>query len=507
MEVVPKPLAPAAAQHQQPDIVRDIKLLLQARAPFIFIETSEEQRAERVVVDAARAINERIFTWSVTRGIQSWGEVATHDESMDPVEALRVIERTKSSGVFIMRGLPRHVGEDPVIDRLLVDISRMGRCSLVVIGAGLTPPPEISDVSEVIDLPLPDLMLIDGHARGIVQQLQGRGSSLCTMDAHQWTELMLTMRGLTLDQVGRLITRLALQDNKLDGSDLVVAIEEKSKLLAEDGVVELVPCPLGMEWLAGFPNFRSWVATRARAFAPDAEAFGVVPPKGVLLTGVPGCGKSFAVKALAHQWRMPLLRMDAGSLYDKFVGSTEKNLREAFRTAEALAPSILWIDEIEKAFAHTGPSATDGGLTYRLIGMFATWMQERKQPVFVAATSNDITHLPVELTRQGRFDEIFFVDLPDVEERKHLFALQLARRGRAWEQFNIAALADITNDYSGAEVEQAVSNALYAAFAAGRDVTTDDVLAEAMATRPLARMQPEKVLAIRQWGEEHARRA
>jgi SpoVK/Ycf46/Vps4 family AAA+-type ATPase len=236
-------------------------------------------------------------------------------------------------------------------------------------------------------------------------------------------------------------------------------------------------------------------------------AFGLRPPRGLLLTGVPGCGKSFVAKAIAHTWRMPLLRLDAGSLYDSFVGARERNLRDALATAGAIAPSVLWIDEIEKGFGSTGPSESDGGLAYRLLGTLATWMQERPHPVFLLATSNDIQKLPPELTRQGRFDETFFVDLPTRHAREHLYRLQLARAGRAHERFDCAALADATEGFSGAEIEQSVTNALYAAYGDGRELTTADVAREAAATRPLSVVNPGAIDAIRSWGATHARPA
>ena len=227
----------------------------------------------------------------------------------------------------------------------------------------------------------------------------------------------------------------------------------------------------------------------------------------MLLTGVPGCGKSFVIKALAKEWNMPLLRLDAGSLFDKFMGETERNLRGAFETAEALAPSILWIDEIEKGFASTGPSDADGGLAYRLVGTLATWMQERKESVFIAATSNDITLLPPELTRQGRFDEIFFVDLPELDERTHLFAIQLSRRNRDYRNFDCTSLAHASVGFSGAEIEQAVVNAMYAAFADKVEITDAHIAAELAKTKPLTVTSPERVAKIREWGESHARMA
>ena len=284
-------------------------------------------------------------------------------------------------------------------------------------------------------------------------------------------------------------------------------MKEKARLLAEGGVLTIESPTFGLEWVAGFTNLKAWVSGRARAFEPDAVAFGIQPPRGLLLTGVPGCGKSFVTKAIASSWNLPLLRMDAGALLDSFIGASERNLREALATAGSLAPSILWIDEIEKGFGSRGPSESDGGLGFRLLGTLATWMQERPHPVFMLATSNDITKLPPELTRQGRFDEIFFVDLPDAIAREHLYRLQLARCGRQHEQFDCAMLAFSTEGFSGAEIEQSVTNALYAAFGAGREMVTDDILHESAATRPLSEVNPDAIKAIRDWGRKHARPA
>jgi len=285
------------------------------------------------------------------------------------------------------------------------------------------------------------------------------------------------------------------------------AVEEKGKILASTGVLVLETPTRGMDWVAGLDDLKAWIASRARAFSPEATRFGLAAPKGALLTGVPGCGKSFVAKAMAYEWNMPLLRLDAGALYEGLIGSSERNLREALATAGALAPSVLWIDEIEKGFGTTEASRSDGGLGYRMLGTLATWMQERPHPVFLVATSNDVTKLPPELMRQGRFDEIFFVDLPELAARDHLFRLQLARVGRDHLRFDCARLAAATEGFSGAEIEQAVTNGLYAAFGAGHELTTEDIEREVAATHPLSNVDPVRIERIRHWGETHARRA
>jgi SpoVK/Ycf46/Vps4 family AAA+-type ATPase len=260
----------------------------------------------------------------------------------------------------------------------------------------------------------------------------------------------------------------------------------------------------GLDWVAGLANLKAWAASRRPILDQRALDFGLQPAKGLLLTGVPGCGKSMSIKALAATWQLPLLRLDAGSLMAKFIGESEQNLRSAFDVCTALSPSILWIDELEKAFSSRGASEADGGLGFRLLGMLLTWMQEREAPVFLAATANNIDALPPELTRQGRFDQIFFVDLPEHAERAHLFALQLAQRRRNHEAFDCDALAAASAGFSGAEIEQCVVSALYDAYAAGVDIDTAAILVQVERSVPLSRSAPERIERIRAWGRERA---
>jgi hypothetical protein len=424
----------------------------------------------------------------------------------DVEAALREIARTAQGGYYLMLDVGPHL-TDPVVQRLVRDICESDKATLLMTGVDADLPPQLRSHAAAFTLPRPDAQTVDLRVRTLINQLTTRGRHVSHLDDAGIAQLVTALRGLTLDEIDQVFTRLVEEDGVLDVTDIPRAQAAKADSFARGGVAQLCGCEYGLEWVAGFHQLKRWAQLRGRAFAPDAQAYGLPAPRGVLLTGVPGCGKSFVVKALARDWNMPLLRMDAGALYDKFVGATEQNLRAAFSAAEALAPSVLWIDEIEKGFASTGPSESDGGLTYRLVGMLATWMQERTQPVFLAATSNDITKLPPELTRQGRFDEVFFVDLPQDAERQHLFALQLARRGRDYTKFDVAALAAASDGFSGSEIEQAVSNALYVGFGEGRELQTTDVEAELGSTRPLSRMMPEVVEQVREWGARHARPA
>ncbi|MCW2922723.1 MAG: ATPase [Thermoleophilia bacterium] len=481
--------------------------LIRSRFSLVYLDTEEERRAEALVLGAAQANGRRTWTWSISDGLVLAASGGQDAASTAPEGALRRICEQPGDDVFVLRDMARHVDAEPRVERLVRDIARDSDATLVLLGPHGPIPAALRSCAATFALPRPDLSLIDAHVRTQVARA-GRTLGVAQhLDEPGMVELVQALRGLTLEQVDQVLTHLLHDDGVLDAGDVSRALREKARLLASGGVLTLETPTHGLEWVAGFTHLKAWIASRSRAFGPEAVAFGLEAPRGLLLTGVPGCGKSFVAKAIARTWNMPLLRLDAGSLYDSFIGASERNLREALATAGALAPSVLWIDEIEKGFGSKGASESDGGLGYRMLGSLATWMQDRPAPVFLLATSNDTTKLPPELTRQGRFDETFFVDLPDAAAREHLYRLQLARRGRDHAGFDCAALATASDGFSGAEIEQSVTNALYAAFAAGREVTTQDVLGEVAATRPLSVVSPEAIERIRQWGADHARPA
>ena len=484
----------------------ELARLVRSRFSIVYVDTHEEARAEGILAGVARANGRRCWTWTVSGGLQLAGH-APDARTTSAEQALRTIAAQPGDDVFVMCDLARHVRDDATVERLLKDIARDTDATVVLLGPHDGVPHALRHVAAEYDLPRPDAALIDAHVRSRLATAGREHGVRHLLDAAGTADLVSHLRGLTLEQVDQVLAHLLHDDGVLDGADLARAAQEKARMLAASGVVSLESPTHGLEWVAGFDDLKAWVASRGRAFEPSAVEYGIRPPRGLLLTGVPGCGKSFVAKAIAYTWRMPLLRLDAGALYDSFVGASERNLREALATAGALAPSVLWIDEIEKGFGSTGPSESDGGLAYRLLGTLATWMQERPHPVFLLATSNDIQKLPPELTRQGRFDETFFVDLPTQHAREHLYRLQLARVGRQHDQFDCAALADASEGFSGAEIEQSVVNALYAAFAESREVTTTDVAREVAATRPLSVVNPGAIEAIRAWGARHARPA
>jgi SpoVK/Ycf46/Vps4 family AAA+-type ATPase len=314
--------------------------------------------------------------------------------------------------------------------------------------------------------------------------------------------LVERLRGFTAFEAERAVTRAIVQDRTLDAGDIDTIIEIKKELLRKDGVLEYVAPEENLAEVGGFENLKGWLGKRAKAFAPEARQYGIEWPRGILLLGVQGGGKTLVARAVAKEWGLPLLKLEATRLYDKYIGETEKNLERALQTAEHMAPCVLMIDELEKGLSYSAGADSDAGLSKRVFGRLLGWLQDRKAPVFVVATSNNINELPPELTRKGRFDEIFFVDLPTPAERREIFAVHLRKRKRNPALFDLDALAAASEGFTGAEIEQAVVSALYTAFSKGMEVTSAIIAAELSATRPLSVTRAEEVTALRDWARD-----
>jgi SpoVK/Ycf46/Vps4 family AAA+-type ATPase len=313
--------------------------------------------------------------------------------------------------------------------------------------------------------------------------------------------IVRNLRGLSARQARQVVRDAVCDDLKLDANDLNTMLAQKRRLVQGEGLLQYVQAPVDMDQIGGLRRMKFWLEQRNCALGDDAIKFGIEPPRGVLMLGVQGAGKSLAAKAVATAWKRPLLRLDVGALYDKFIGESERRLREALRQAEMMSPIILWIDEIEKAFASAAAQSADGGLSKRMFGALLTWMQERQAPVFLVATANDIEALPPELLRKGRFDEIFFVDLPDAEARSMIFAIHLRKRKRDPKTFDLDRLAQAAEGYSGAEIEQAVMSALQSSFAAQKDLTTEAIVEALTNSPPLSVVMAERMTALRQWAQ------
>ena len=502
MELNPLPFG--SSLHAEPQPVADFATFIRSRYPLVFVETIEEERAERLIAKAANDVAMPVFVWSQTRGMIDEEGTSVDASVTKPQDALTFIEKHAQASVFIMLDL---IGElsDNAVCRRLKDFSRIDRHTVFLIDGAITLPDELRTIAEVYPLSRPNSEVEAVHARTAFAQFVERGQCTYELGEQDFDDLVRALCGLTLEEIDRVLARISLDDNRVTPEDVRDALQLKTELLAKTSALEIHTSQVDLDAVAGLDNFKRWAQTRRAAFLRSKPE--LAPPRGFILTGVPGCGKSLAVKALASTWGVPLLRLDAGCLFDKWMGETERRLRGALSTAEALAPSILWIDEIEKGFSITGPSASDGGLGYRMVGTLATWMQERTLPVLLAATSNNVSLLPPELTRQGRFDEVFFVDLPTMEQRQAVFDVLLRARKCDPAAFDLVELAVISDGYSGSELEQAVTNGLYAASVDSGMLTQELLAAEIGATRPLSQIAPDKVDSIRAWGLEHARPA
>ncbi len=473
---------------------RDLGALLRGRVPIVVVETRDEQRARQLVVSQAPGA---VFEWMVSAGLRradiDLGPAQRFNA--DPTAVLATIQEGMA-GTYVLIDY-HHYLDDPVHVRLLKDIAQ-GYARV---------PRTVVLISQRIDLPA-DLepyvarfqlaFLSRAERRAVVDEVArdwvARNGRLVTADEGAIEALVDNLSGLAEADVRRLAVGAIIDDGAIRASDVPAVQRAKYELLSRGGVLTFELDTAGLADLAGMDQLKVWLERRRPAF--DGRAPGLDPPKGLLLLGVQGCGKSLAAKVAAGIFGVPLLRLDLGAVHDKYVGESERRMRESLATADVMAPCVLWIDEIEKGIA---TSDSDSGTSTRLLGTFLTWLAEKDTPVFVVATANDISRLPPELVRKGRFDEVFFVDLPTPPVRAAIAQVHADRRKVALPEGGAEAVAAATEGYSGAEIEQAVSAAEYAALAAGRPVTLEDVLAEVRATRPLSVVMAEQVVALRAW--------
>jgi hypothetical protein len=504
--------------------LQDLRLLIQSRFPILYVETYEEERLEERLERIARELGLPLSAWSATRGLERLGHDAARpagasgleldlaDEPGDshkPASLLALIRTRRLPAIYLLRDFHPYLA-DPAIVRALRDIAQEslggpspgGLVTIVLCSPALDLPLELRKLAARYTLTLPGG---DELAQAVIETFRDLKRShdvrygLREPDLRQ---VVQGLRGLTLPEVRRLITLCTLDDGVLDLSDLPAILAAKREGIEQSGLLEVCPLDGEVAALGGLVHLKEWLHRFAAGFSARARDLGLPPPKGVLLTGVQGCGKSLAAKAIAREWGLPLARLDPGRLFDKYVGESEKNLRHALETAEAMSPLILWIDEVEKAFAG-GAAEADAGLSRRLLGAFLTWMQERQCAVFVAATANDVAAVPPELLRKGRFDEVFFVDLPGAPERREILAIHLKMRKQDPAAFDLDRLVAEAEGWSGAEIEQAIVAALYGMLAErGSALTTDRLSAEIARTIPLSRSREEEVQELREMARE-----
>ena len=482
--------------------------LLRGRHHCISMVTPEEEHALDLTRDAAMALSLPLWIWSATRGLRD-GLLEDGDSIRDTENAAAglyaMASRVRPPAMLVTLDLGAHLG-DPVVARAWRDLvlklhTHAGH--LVMIDHSLELPGVVASLATPLDVPLPDDEELERIIRSTLRSLNRDTPIEARLSGDDLRTIIRNLSGLTRRQAEQIVLDAALADRRFDISDLNAVLAHKRRLLSTSGALEYVEAPVDLSEIGGLRHLKKWLGDRQAALSPRAEAFGIVPPRGVLMLGVQGTGKSLCAKAIATAWRRPLVRLDPGSLYDRYVGESERRLREALRQAEAMAPVVMWIDEIEKGFAGAAGQSTDGGLSRRMFGALLTWMQEHRAPVFLVATANDIWALPPELLRKGRFDEIFFVDLPRQDVRREVFGIHLRKRGRDPEALGIDLdrVAGASEGFSAAEIEQTVIAALQVAFSEGGEIGTDLILRAIEGSPPLSVTAAEKVGALREWAE------
>ena len=488
-------------------LLQDICLYIRSRYPILYLVTAEENRAEKLVAKAAELTRKDCFLWSCTDGFSNTEKFGN---AIQPITALEAILNYTEPGIFVLKDFHPFLEEHLIIRKLRDIVARLKKSykTLFMISPVLTLPPGLEKDMTPIDVPLPSAAELKRILVNMVTPLQQAKKITATLDPQLLEKVTNASRGLTENEAENLYAKLLVSNKAFDARDLPLVVSEKKKLIRKSGLLEYYDVSESLEVVGGLDKLKTWLAQRGMAFSQQARDFGLPEPRGLLLLGVQGCGKSLAAKAAATLWNLPLLKLDVGKIFDAYLGSSERNIREAIRTAEAIAPNILWLDEMDKAFAGTASShAADSGTSARVFGTFLTWMQEKNVPVFVMATANNIAYLPPELLRKGRFDEIFFIDLPVANERKRILQIHLHKRGRNPEQFDIDCLAAHTAGFTGAEIEQLIISGLYRAFAEHRDLDNADLLFEIQETVPLSVTYQEQIEALRQWADKRARPA
>ena len=495
----------------------ELETLIRARYPILYLVTSEELRVQEVIAEIAKKRQKKVFEWSCSTGIVPAGTSIQSQKNRnaatkDPLAALdQVIEQVEPA-LFVFKDFhPFLTRNNFGVIRKLKEIALHLKNSfktILLISPVLEIPVELEKEITVLNFPLPTRDDLDILLDGIIAEVQQLKQVKVDLTDDGRERLLQAALGLTLGEAENVLAKIIVKDERLSGEDVNEVFAEKQQIIRKNGLLEYCTTTESFANIGGLAVLKEWLKKRAAAFTAEARSFGLSAPKGVLILGVQGCGKSLCAKAVSTQWQLPLLRFDMGRMFGSLVGSSEENIRRAVAVAESVAPAILWVDEIDKAFAGSqGSGLTDGGTTARVFGTFLTWLSEKTAPVFVVATANDISQLPPELLRKGRLDEIFFVDLPDRDERVEIFRIHLSKRGRDAARFDMGALADAAEDYSGAEIEEAINSALYDAFGTGADIQTGHVLNALGQTVPLAVTMDEQINHLRAWADGRARNA
>jgi ATP-dependent 26S proteasome regulatory subunit len=480
------------------ETIETLLLNIRARYPFVYLLTWEEKRAHVGIADVAKRTGRALWTWSVAAGLTSRVEVL--DDTGPPEAALDAIRDMTDPVLVVLHDFHHYIAA-PKVQRRMRDLSellaRREQC-LILLSPQATVPRELEKDIVVLTLPLPGLKEVARlfHKLIIDRKLK--------VDLELFERFVKASLGLTAEEIRRVYRKVLLRNQMLGEEQLAEVIAEKSHIIRRSKYLEFHDLSMSITDVGGLEQLKDWLRSRDQSFTEKARKYGLPQPKGLFLLGVQGCGKSLTAKAVADLWKVPLLRLDVGALVQEVTG-VDEGLRHAIALAESMAPVVLWVDEIEKAFA--GVDGEGGAAAARLFGNFVTWLQEKTKPVFVIATANNVRALPPELLRKGRFDEIFFVDLPNIHERQTIFEIHIRRRRRSPRDFDTWELAEATEKFSGAEIEQAVIDGMFLAFADDREVSTHDVLRSIRETVPLAVTMDQSIKDLKEWARDRTRPA
>ena len=482
-----------------PTTVHDLKALVQSFHPVIAFDTAEEERVEKLADTVAGELKLPVFVWTLTSGLfRKPGANGTINTTV-PAELFAHMQTLSLEAVFLLKDVAKHLAE-PAVCRAFREAAQQfsgSRSSMWIVGTPLEFPPEVKQHVVYCPIELPSKRELAEVVTAVARGLRERVGARIELAKPDLERLLDALSGLTAHQARQAIAAVIIEDGRLDAGDIKSLVDMKAQLLGQDGLLEYYPAEDNAYELGGFARLQKWLARARVGFSAEAAELGLPSPRGILIAGVQGCGKSLAAKAIARAWTMPLLKLDAGRLYDKYIGESEKNLRRAIQLAEAMSPCVLWIDELEKSFSAFG-SEMDGGVSQRIFATLLTWLQEKKKPVFVVATANDVFKLPPELMRRGRFDELFFVDLPAPAERQQIFEIHLRRKRQDPARLDLAALVGASDGMSGAEIEQAVISSLLRALYEKRALETALLAEELASTVPLSRTRAEDIARLRE---------
>ncbi|NLW50735.1 MAG: AAA family ATPase [Candidatus Brocadiaceae bacterium] len=495
----------------------EVEVLIRARYPVIYVTTWEEARVVADITTLARKRDKQVYEWSITTGLVPVGTSLQSDHhrdaaTKDPLVALDRVISDVEPAIYIFKDFHHFLsrGNFTVVRRLreIVQSLKHSYKTVILIAPIMEIPLDLEKDVTVIDFDLPGPGEINALLGRVQKELGENPQVRIDLDNGAREKLVKAALGLTLTEAENVFAKILVTARRLDETQVPRVVGEKKQIIRKSGLLEYCETADNLSGVGGMDGLKSWLEKRVAAFSDDAQEFGLPAPRGILLLGVQGCGKSLTAKAIGRLWDLPLLRFDVGRVFGSLVGSSEENIRRAIKVAESVAPAILWIDEIDKAFARqSGTAVTDGGTASRVFGTFVTWLAEKQAPVFVVATANDIRALPPELIRKGRFDEVFFVDLPSGSERREIFRIHIEKRKRDPAAFDLDELAGFSEGFSGAEIEESIVSALFDAFYDKKDLSTKAILKCIRETVPLSKTMEEEIARLRRWADGRARNA